>query len=451
MSAPESATNVPVSYLASTRALATGGTTPRDFLEQRLAAIDARESDLLVFVSRLAADEARRLADESGARWRAGRPLSPIDGMPIGVKDVIETIDMPTGMGSPLYDGWRGDKDSASVKALREAGAIILGKTVTTEFAASVPGPTRNPHDTQRTPGGSSSGSAAGVAAGYFPAGLGTQVVGSIVRPASFCGVFGFKPSVGAINRGGSHDYMSQSVQGVLAASLADAWQVLYEIVSRAGGDPGFPGLVGPAALPEARTPRALIALETPGWPLASDALKEELRKRIESLKAAGATVLTRRDRPEIEAMERLLARAMPLTRIINGWESRWPLNTYADRDASKLSPQMRERLAEAEAMTIGDYRAALAERASIRAAYASLAQLGEACVTLAAPGVAPVGLASTGDPSFAVPGSMLGVPAMSLPLLQEAGLPVGLQLLGFEGADADLFALAGGVIGVQA
>ena len=173
---------------------------------------------------------ARAAADRSSKRWRAGKPLSPIDGMPIGIKDIIETIDMPTESGSPLFAGFRSERDSASVAALREAGGVILGKTVTTEFAWMEPRATRNPWDETRTPGGSSSGSAAAVAVGAVSVALGTQVFGSILRPASFCGCFGFKPTVGAINRGGSHDALSQSTHGPLAAALPEAWQVAYEI-----------------------------------------------------------------------------------------------------------------------------------------------------------------------------------------------------------------------------
>src|SRR5208337_58967 len=183
-------------------------------------------------------------------RWRGGRPLSPIDGMPIGIKDIIETADMPTEQGSPLFVGWRTGRDAASVAALREAGAVILGKAVTTEFASTEPRGTHNPWDTKRTPGGSSSGSAAAVGCGMVPAALGTQVVGSIIRPASFCGCVGYKPSVGAINRGGSYDYFSQSCTGLLAASLEDAWAAARETAARAGGDPGFAPLLGPLATP---------------------------------------------------------------------------------------------------------------------------------------------------------------------------------------------------------
>src|SRR6185503_16987429 len=138
--------------------------------------------------------------------WRTGQPLSPIDGMPVGIKDIMETEDMPTELGSPLFAGWRSGRDCAAVRALREAGAVILGKTVTTEFAATEPRGTRNPHDLTRTPGGSSSGSAAAVAAEMVPLAIGSQTNGSVIRPAAFCGVYGFKPTVGAINRGGSHD-----------------------------------------------------------------------------------------------------------------------------------------------------------------------------------------------------------------------------------------------------
>ncbi len=431
------------SYAAAASAFASGKDSPRAFLERRLAAIDARESEILAFTARSDVEGARRLADAASARWKGGKQLSPVDGMPFGVKDVIETIDLPTQMGSPLYANWRGDKDSASVKALREAGAIVLGKTVTTEFAASHPGPTRNPHDLARTPGGSSSGSAAGVGAGFFPMGLGTQVVGSIVRPASFCGVVGFKPTFGGLNRGGSHDYMSQSAQGVLAASLADAWLSAYAIVSRVGGDPGHPGLIGGAAPPVAAAPATLIALETPGWAKASDAARGALLAAIETLKKAGVAILTRRDRPEIEDVEQLIQRALPLTRDINAWESRWPLNTYMERDASKLSASMRERFEETNGMSVEDYRGMLAERAAIRAGFAKLAALAPACITLSATGAAPLGLASTGDPAFVVPGSLLGVPALNLPLLKESGLPLGVQMVGFEHADADLFARA--------
>jgi len=433
------------SFIAATPAFAAGQDTPRAFLERCLEQVDAREKDVLAFVE-TNIPAARSAADAATLRWRENRPLSSIDGMPIGVKDVIETADMATGMGSPLFTGWRSGWDSASVKALREAGAVILGKTVTTEFAASVPGPTRNPHDLARTPGGSSSGSAAGVAAGFFSAGLGTQVVGSIVRPSSFCGVYGYKPSLGGINRGGSHDYMSQSCQGVLAASLAEVWRTAIEIVTRTGGDPGYPGIAGPMTPPAPKRPRRLVFLETPGWGAVSAPLKAAFEGTLAKLRASGIEIVGRASTAEVAEVEAALGEALQVTRDINARESVWPLNIYSDRDASKLSPQMRERLKEAQAMTPDEYRRSLLRRAAIRALYAGLASGADGCIALSATGAAPVGLLSTGDPSFAVPGSLLGVPALSLPLLSEGGLPVGLQLLGFEQADADLFAIAGAV-----
>jgi Asp-tRNA(Asn)/Glu-tRNA(Gln) amidotransferase A subunit family amidase len=253
------------SYLAAQAAFRSGADTPRDFLERCLARMDEWEPKIQAFVS-TNIPGARTAADRASERWRAGRPLSPIDGMPVGIKDIIETADMPTEQGSPLFKGWRSVRDSAGVAALREAGAVIVGKTVTTEFAAVAPGPTRNPWDTSRTPGGSSSGSAAAVAAGIVSAALGTQVIGSIVRPASYCGCYGYKPSLGSINRGGSFDHLSQSCAGVLAATLPEMWVVAREISARAGGDPGFRGLSGPREAPPARLPRSLAVLQPAGF-----------------------------------------------------------------------------------------------------------------------------------------------------------------------------------------
>jgi len=429
-------------FHAALRSFAAGTDTPSAFLDRCLATIAEWEPDVGAFVH-LNEEGARAAAARSTKRWQEAKPLSRIDGMPVGIKDIVETIDMPTEMGSPLYKGWRSGRDAATVAALREAGAIVLGKTVTTEFAAVFPAGTRNPWDLRRTPGGSSSGSAAGVAAGMISAGLGTQVVGSIVRPASFCGCVGFKPSLGAINRGGSHDGLSQSCDGVLAASLEDAWNFCWAIASRAGGDPGFPGLAGPEQMPSARCPRALAVLETSGWALASDAAKAAFEKAVVRLRAAGIALLDRRTDSLAAEIETALTEARAITDRVNAWESRWPLNTYRDRDAAGLSKFMRDRLAAAESMSIADYRRALAERARIRALYAKLSCVADAAITLSATGAAPEGLHSTGNPIFAVAGSMLGVPAVSLPVLSDEGLPLGLQAMGFEQEDAALISIA--------
>jgi Asp-tRNA(Asn)/Glu-tRNA(Gln) amidotransferase A subunit family amidase len=450
MSSVDRATPVPTRrpFVAATPDFAAGKATPRDYLERCIAEIEALEPKIGAFVT-LNLWGARAAADSATARWRDGKPLSPIDGMPVGIKDIIETADMPTEMGSPIFAGWRSGRDAATVAALREAGAVIVGKTVTTEFASTEPRGTRNPWDLARTPGGSSSGSAAAVAVGMLAGALGTQVVGSIVRPSSYCGVYGFKPSLGAINRGGSMDGLSQSCDGALAATLADAWIMLREISARVGGDPGYPGLAGPRELPPAKKPRRLALLETPGWAVIQPAARQALEGAVARLKAAGVEILTRRDTPALDEAERALAEANPVSRAINNWESRWPLETLRGRPG--LSQAMLDRLAQAAAMTREEFERLLGERARIRQAYAKLAALCDACVTLPAPGPAPVGLRSTGDPIFAVSGSLLGVPALALPHLEAEGLPLGLQIMGFEQQDAAAVAVANWIDGLFA
>jgi Asp-tRNA(Asn)/Glu-tRNA(Gln) amidotransferase A subunit family amidase len=432
-------------YLSATPRFAGGSDTPREFLERCLADLAALEPKIGAFVN-LNLDGARAAADRATSRWHAGRPLSKIDGMPVGIKDIIETADMPTENGSPLFAGFRSERDGASVAALREAGAVVVGKTVTTEFAATEPRGTRNPHDLRRTPGGSSSGSAAAVASGMLSAALGTQVIGSTIRPASYCGCVGFKVTVGALNRGGSYDGLSQSATGVLAATLEDAWQVAYEIAVRAGGDPGYPGLFGPVSAPAAKKPRRVAFLETAGWAAASAGAKQAMADALARIKAAGIEVLTPQSNAKVAAVEAAIAQARPLSMRINGWESRWPLNTYRERDASKVSQVMLARLAEAEAMTLGDYRNDLAQRDKARALYAELAADCDACVSLAAPAAAPMGLESTGDPNSTVHASLLGIPAISLPVLADEGLPLGLQVTGFVNGDAEAFAAAASI-----
>jgi Asp-tRNA(Asn)/Glu-tRNA(Gln) amidotransferase A subunit family amidase len=442
MTATEQTKPVMRSYLAAAPNFASGAQTPRQFLEQSFALLERWEPRIGAFVcTNLPA--ARSAAERSTQRWRAGKPLSPIDGMPVGIKDIIETVDMPTEMGSPLYAGWRSEKDAASVRALRDAGAVIVGKTVTTEFAASEPRGTRNPWNISHTPGGSSSGSAASVAVGIVSAALGTQVVGSTIRPASFCGCVGFKPSVNALNREGSHDYQSQSCTGILGASLEDVWQVAHEIVARVGGDAGTPGLEGPDKAPAARRPQNLAVLETGGWDSADAAAKRSLDETVARLKSAGVEIRTRHDDDKVAALEAELLNAAELSHRCNGWEARWFLRTMRERDAGKLSRTLMERAEKYEDLTLDQHRADLRERARVRALHAELAATCDACITLAAPGGAPEGLASTGNPEFAVPPSLLGAPALSLPLFVIDDMPLGLQVIGFFNRDADAFAIA--------
>jgi Asp-tRNA(Asn)/Glu-tRNA(Gln) amidotransferase A subunit family amidase len=425
-----------------------GKITPRAYLDECLKRIAALDPTIGAFV-KTNKDGAIKAADASTARWKAGKPLSPIDGMPVAIKDIIETADMPTGQGSPMWEGTDWKRDSASVHALREAGAIIIGKTTTTEFAASHPlHTTQNPHDGRRTPGGSSSGSAAAVGAGMVPAGLGTQVVGSILRPSSFCGAVGFKPSVGAINRSGSHDHFSQSCQGAIGATLADTWAVLRAIADRAGGDPGFAGLVGDANFSKRAKPARLAVLETGGWSATSEGARKAFAAAKDELANAGVELKDRSGDPDIESLERSIADAQPLSLAINAWEGRWPLNTYADLDASKLSGPARERLKTAEAMTQREFGELLARRVIARAAYAKAASRYDAFVTLGACGAAPVGLGTTGNTAMNVAASLLGCPALTLPLLEDEGLPLGLQLLGATDRDAALFETASWVAG---
>jgi Asp-tRNA(Asn)/Glu-tRNA(Gln) amidotransferase A subunit family amidase len=448
MNAPNVITPLMRPFLPATAHFSSGKDSPRQFLERCIVELDTWEPKIGAFVT-LNLDAARAAADRSTERWRTGKPLSPIDGMPIGIKDIIETIDMPTENGSPLFAGFRSERDSASVAALREAGGVIVGKTVTTEFAASEPRGTRNPWDQTRTPGGSSSGSAAAVAVGAISVGLGTQVIGSILRPASFCGCFGFKPTFGALNRGGSYDGLSQSAHGTLAASLPEAWQVACEIAQRAGGDPGFPGLYGPLTAPTLSKPHRLAVLETDGWPTATPTAKQAFEEASAKLRFAGIALISRYESAVVADAEDAIHGARELSIAINTWESRWPINTYRARDASRLSKSMLERGVQAEAMTLEDYRRSLKERDERRATFHKLTAEFDACITLTASGAAPVGLGWTGDPTFVVPGSMLGVPAITLPVLQDAGLPLGLQLLGFADRDATLFSIAAGMLAV--
>jgi Asp-tRNA(Asn)/Glu-tRNA(Gln) amidotransferase A subunit family amidase len=430
-------------YVAATGAFKDGSDTPRAFLERCIDVIEAQEERVGAVVSTNYAG-ARKAADESGERWKAGKTLSPIDGMPIGIKDILETADMPTGQGSALFTGFESKRDSAAVAALRAAGAVIVAKMVTTEFASSHPSPTRNPWDTTRTPGGSSAGSAAGVGIGMLPAALGTQVIGSIIRPAGYCGCYGFKPSLGGINRGGSHDDFSQSCTGVLAASLGDTWTVARAMSLRAGGDPGYPGLSGPIDQPSARKPKRIAFLETAGWPDATPGAKKEMERVREKLQAADIDVIDRSSSSAVEGVEAAIATARELSMQINAWEGHWPLNTYArDMDKSKLSTSAVGRLEEAQNMTQEQYQGLIVERETVRATYEALRSDADLCMTLSAPGCAPVGLDWTGDPIFTVPTSLLGVPSVTLPILEDEDLPLGLQLIGYVQRDADLFAAA--------
>jgi Asp-tRNA(Asn)/Glu-tRNA(Gln) amidotransferase A subunit family amidase len=417
-------------YATLSRGFAEGIGSPRDLLETCLARIAEREPVVRAFAA-IGAEAARRAADASTARWRAGTPLSAIDGMPVALKDILETADLPTGFGSPIFEGTHSGRDSAVAWALRRAGAVIVGKAVTTEFADMVPGLTTNPHDPTRTPGGSSSGSAAAVAAGMVPVAIGSQVGGSILRPASFCGVVGIKPSFGAINRGGISDQFSQNALGTLSATLEDGWAVCHVVASIAGGDPGHPPFTGGPEPQAPRKPGTLAVLQTAGWALAEPGAIDAFQDFLRRLTAQGVHLIDRTTSARVALLEEAIAEAGPISQGINHWEKAWPLAELETRHGEGVSAHLREGIAAGRRMTPDEYRVLLHRRDMMRERLALLADVADACITLAAPGAAPVGLAHTGNSIFNVPGSALRCPAISVPKLSVGGLPLGVQLLG--------------------
>ena len=416
-----------------------GSETPREFLEHCLERIAEYQPAVRAFVYFDPAGP-RAAADAATARYRAGRPLSPVDGCPVAVKDIIETADMPTQMNSAIFEGWRSGRDAASVYALREGGAVILGKTVTTEFAMAAPGPTCNPFDHGRTPGGSSSGSAAAVACGMTPVALGTQTAGSIVRPAAYCGVYGFKPSHAALNMGGIHPLSnSHDTLGTIAASLADAWLVARHIAAVVGGTPPHPGLQGPQELPGARAPARLIRLETDAWSDTYGATRSAFEAAVETLARNGAKILDRRNAPEVERLEAALHGIDETARIVSTFERRWPYLDYLRRHPGKLSKSAEERVEASRRIGTADFRRALERQEALRSQIAGMAGQADGFVTLTAAGPAPLGLGHTGNRSFQIFWTLTAAPCFTLPRLAVSGLPLGLQVMGFRDRDAEL------------
>ena len=304
--------------VAAARAIRAGSLTAPALLEACLARVAAREPVL----------QAMAHYDPAQARAVQPRP-GPLHGLPVGVKDVIDTADMPSEYNSPIWHGHRPRADAACVAWARAAGAVVLGKTVTTEFATRFPGPTTNPHDPMRTPGGSSSGSAAAVAAGYFPLAYGTQTAGSVIRPAAYCGVVGYKPSFGTINRFGMK-LMSDSLDtvGVMARSVADCALLVGAVTGLDLGDPD----VRPA-----RPPRIGVC-RSPVWDRAAPETEALFERVPGALARAGAEVREFELPPEFDRLE--AAHAV----VMNGESARalgWEMNTARD----KLSPVLRERM----------------------------------------------------------------------------------------------------------
>lgn len=426
-----------------------GRQTPRDFLERCIAEIDKRESQLRAFVT-LNLDGARKAADASTRRYQAGQALSFVDGCPVGIKDIMATHDMPTQMGSPAFKGWQSGQDAACVHALRQGGAIILGKTVTTEFAVGFSGPTTNPFDVTRTPGGSSSGSAAAVGSGMLPVALGTQTQGSTLRPASYCGAVGFKPTLGALPMAGIHPLSATSDHlGIIGGTLADTWRIASHVSLRMGS-PGYGFLQGAAeTLPAAAKPRKLIRLYTRGWSEIDQGTAEAFEAAIRALQQAGVVVVGQADDPRIAPFEDALEQDVDSALDIVAYEMKWPYEEYLTRFGDLIGKRIHGLIQRAGEIKPADYQRMLEKRLAIRQRCRQLAaDIGADCyVTLASSGPAISGFEFSGSRTFVVYGSWLGFPSFSLPLLESNGLPFGLQLLGLGDRDGELCATANWVM----
>ena len=431
------------SFVAAIPRFRDGSDTPRAFLERCLETIAARDREIQAFVC-VNEGAARVAADASTERYRAGRPLSPIDGCPIGVKDMIETIDMPTRMNSPIYEGFTSLRDAACIHALRKGGAVILGKTWMPELAMGKSGPTRNPFDLARTPGGSSSGSGACVGAGMVPVAIGNQTGGSLIRPSSYNGIYGFKPTYGALNNGGVFAIApSQDHIGPMAATLADAWLTAQQISEHAGGNGGHPGLTGSPELPAPVKPRRIVHLRTLGWRELDAASNEAFEVFLSRLHAAGLEVASEMDNAEIAALERMLEDASVISNDIIMYEARWPLLADLEARPGSIGDRVMQRLARGIEMSPADYRTALQRRDRIRRKVAEIASDASCFITLASSGPAPIGHGDTGSRSFLSPWSMVGGPSYSLPLLSVDCMPLGVQLMGIPDTDERLTGIA--------
>lgn len=384
-------------------------------------------------------DYALRQARERDA-WRSeGKPIGPLHGIPIGIKDIIDTEDMPTEDGTVLHAGRTPDRDATVVALLRAAGAVIMGKTVTTECATYTPGKTRNPHNPDHTPGGSSSGSAAAVAAGMVPIALGSQTNGSLIRPAAFCGVYGFKPTYGLISRYGVLKLSRTLDQMGLFARTLDDIALGCEILAASDGH-------DPDTHPHARIPFRDIAAEPPPLPPQIAFIKTPLWERVDEEAREGFTELIDAlgDRVFEVDLPAIALDALALHRTIMEAEMGAALVEEYERGRDKLSESLRAQLERGRNITAFDYQSAVARIPLLNQGFDELFERCDAILTPAVPGTAPKGLEATGDPSFCTLWSLCGMPAISLPLLQGAdGLPIGVQLVGQRHRDARLLRTA--------
>jgi amidase len=364
--------------------------------------------------------DADRAIAEARQRDQTGSS-GPLHGVPIGVKDLIDTHDMPTGYGSPIYHGHRPAADAACVALARAAGAVVVGKTVTTEFATFFPGKTANPHNPAHTPGGSSSGSAAAVADGMVPLAFGTQTAGSVIRPASFCGVVGYKPSFGTISRAGVKP-LSDSLDtvGVMARDVTDAAFFAAVLSDR----PDF-------RLGDAATLPRIAFYRTPEWGEAGPDTIAALEHAAACLARAGAPTVEVTGPPEHKAL-------VEAQKIVMDYETARSLSFERIARPQDLSASLRERIAIGLSHSAKVYDAARHTVMLAQAALPSLFGDFDALLVPSAPGEAPKGLDRTGDPIFNRPWTILHLPCITLPAWRGAtGLPVGVQLVGRLGDDA--------------
>jgi Asp-tRNA(Asn)/Glu-tRNA(Gln) amidotransferase A subunit family amidase len=363
-----------------------------------------------------------RVVDETGARHRAKqldhRVAGPLHGLVAGIKDVIDTADLPTGYGSPLFAGHQPAADADVVAALRRAGAIVLGKTESTEFAMFHPARTRNPVDPGRTPGGSSSGSAAAVAAGMVPVALGTQTAGSVVRPAAYCGVYGFKPSWGWTSATGVWRLSERlDTLGLFARCVADLAAV-YRVLGPAAADPQ------PRPMAAATHPSVAV-LRAGEWGTCDHDVHDALSSVAGRLADRGWQVTEM-------AMPASWRHLPGHHEVVMAAETARNLHASLGERVGQISEAAQAVVERGDRCTAREYLAALDAREEALRALAPLSAAADLVLTPSALGVAPEGLAFTGDPAMCRPWTLLGLPAANVPAFRRAdGLPVGVQFVG--------------------